>query len=84
MSESLLNRICVSSRPYNENPNVIGVIVAVTIIALAGIAIVAAAAAASLLLVQSASATTDVMTTPTSSVGGEQERVVHPVKYKSK
>jgi hypothetical protein len=45
--------------------------VAVTIIALAGIAIVAAAAAASL-LVQSASATTDVMTT-TTSVGGEEE-----------
>jgi hypothetical protein len=49
--------------------NVIGVIVAVTIIALAGIAIVAAAAS---LLVQSASAT-DVMTT--TSVGGEQEAV---------
>jgi hypothetical protein len=45
----------------------------VTIIALAGIAIVAAAAAASL-LVQSASATTDVMTTTTSvGGGGEQE-----------
>src|SRR5215207_4832972 len=49
--------------------NVIGVIVAVTIIALAGIAIVAAAAS---LLVQSASAT-DVMTT--TSVGGKQEAV---------
>jgi hypothetical protein len=73
MSESLLNRICVSSRPYNENPNVIGVIVAVTIIALVGIAIAAAATAASLLLVQSASATTDVMTT--TSVGGEQQAV---------
>src|SRR5918996_4373743 len=49
--------------------NVIGVIVAVTIIALAGIAIVAAAAS---LLVQSASAT-DVMTT--TSAGVEQEAV---------
>jgi hypothetical protein len=46
--------------------------VAVTIIAFAGIAIVAAA---SLLLVQSASATTDVMTTTTSAGGGEQEAV---------
>jgi hypothetical protein len=56
--------------------NVIGVIVAVTIIiALAGIAIVVVAAAASLLLVQSASATTDVMTTSTSVGGGEQEAV---------
>src|SRR5215208_2920273 len=53
--------------------NAIGVIVAVTIIALAGIAIVAAADAS--LLVQSASAATDVtMTTTTTSVGGgEQE-----------
>ncbi len=51
--------------------NVIWVIVGVTLIALAGIAIVASAA--SLLLVQSASATTDVMTT--TSVGGEQEAV---------
>jgi hypothetical protein len=53
--------------------NAIGVIVAVTIIALAGIAIVAAANAS--LLVQSASAATDVtMTTNTTSVGGgEQE-----------
>src|SRR5215213_9677107 len=53
--------------------NAIGVIVAVTIIALAGIAIVAAADAS--LLVQSASAATDVtMTTNTTSVGGgEQE-----------
>ena len=50
--------------------NGIAVIVAVPIIALAGIAIVVAAA--SLLLVQSASATTDVMTT-TSSVGGEEQ-----------
>jgi hypothetical protein len=46
-----------------------GVIVAVTIIALAGIAIVAAAS----LLVQSASATDVTMTT--TSVGGEQEAV---------
>jgi hypothetical protein len=44
--------------------NVIGAIVVVTAIALAGIA-VAAAAAASLLLVQSASATDDVMTSTT-------------------
>jgi hypothetical protein len=51
--------------------NVIAVIVAVTIIALAGIAIVAAGA--SLILVQSISATTDVMTT--TSVGAEQETV---------
>jgi hypothetical protein len=49
--------------------NVIGVIVAVTIIALAEIAVVAAA---SLLLVQSASAT-DVLTSTT--VGGQQEAV---------
>jgi hypothetical protein len=55
--------------------NVIGVVVAVTIIALAGIAIAAATAAASLLLVQSASATTDVMTFTTTSVGEEQEAV---------
>jgi hypothetical protein len=46
--------------------NVIGVIVAVTIIALAGIAAVASVS----LLVQSASATTDVLTTTT--VGGEE------------
>src|SRR5215204_2548577 len=52
--------------------NAIGVIVAVTIIALAGIAIVAAADAS--LLVQSASATTDVtMTTTTTSVGGGEQ-----------
>jgi hypothetical protein len=58
-----------------KNLNVIGVIVAVTIIiALGGIAIVAAAAAS--LLVQSASATTDVMTnTTTSEGGGDQEAV---------
>src|SRR5215210_2120742 len=55
--------------------NVIGVNMAVTIIALAGIAMVAAVATASL-LVQSASATTDVMTTITSvGGGGEQEAV---------
>ena len=46
---------------------------AVTIIALVGIAIVAAAAAS--LLVQSANATTDVMTT-TTSVGGEEQEAV--------
>jgi hypothetical protein len=75
MSETFLNRTYVSSRPYiMKTLNVIGVIVAVTIIALVGIAIVVVAAAASLLLVQSASATTtDVMTT--TSVGGEQEAV---------
>jgi hypothetical protein len=54
--------------------NAIGVIVAGTIIALAGIAIVSVAAAS--LLVQSASATTDVMTTTTTSVGGEEEEAV--------
>jgi hypothetical protein len=52
--------------------NVIGVNVAVTIIALAGIAMVEAVATASL-LVQSASATTDVMTTITSVGGGGEE-----------
>jgi hypothetical protein len=46
--------------------------VAVTLIALAGIAIIAAAAAS--LLVQSASATTDVMTT--TSVGGEEQEAI--------
>jgi hypothetical protein len=55
--------------------NVIGVIVAVTIIiALGGIAIAAAAAAS--LLVQSASATTDVMTNTTTSVGGGDQEAV--------
>jgi hypothetical protein len=55
--------------------NAIGVIVVVTIIALAGIAIVAAADAS--LLVQSASATTDVtMTTTTTSVGGGEQEAV--------
>ncbi len=49
--------------------NDIGVIVTVTIIALAGIVTIVVVAVASLLLVQSASATTDVMNT-TSSVGG--------------
>ncbi|MDP9499193.1 MAG: hypothetical protein M3P20_04475 [Thermoproteota archaeon] len=56
--------------------NVIGVILAVTLIALAGIAMMAAAAVAASLLVQSASATTDVTTTTTSvGGGGEQEGV---------
>src|ERR687894_282764 len=55
--------------------NVIGIIVAVTLIALAGIAMVTAAAAATSLLVQSASATTDVLTTTTSVGGGEEEAV---------
>jgi hypothetical protein len=54
--------------------NAIGVIVAVTIIALAGIAIVAAADAS--LLVQSASAATDVTMTTTTSVGGEEQEAV--------
>jgi hypothetical protein len=54
--------------------NVIGVILAMTIIiALVGVAMVAAAAAS--LLVQSASATTDVMTT-TSVEGGEEQEAV--------
>jgi hypothetical protein len=60
--------------PIMKTLSDIGVIVAVTIIALAGIAIVAAAAAS--LLVQSASATTDVMTTTTTSVGGEEQEAV--------
>jgi hypothetical protein len=56
-----------------KNLNVIGVIVAVTIIiALGGIAIAAAAS----LLVQSASATTDVMTNTTTSVGGGDQEAV--------
>ena len=54
-----------------KNLNVIGIIVAVTIIALGGIAVIAAVS----LLVQSASATTDVMTT-TTSVGGEEQEAV--------
>jgi hypothetical protein len=54
--------------------NVIGVILAVTIIiALVGVAMVAAAAAS--LLVQSASATTDAMTN-TTSVGGEEQEAL--------
>jgi hypothetical protein len=53
--------------------NVIGVILAVTLVALAGIAIIAATAAAPL-LVQSASATTDVTMTTTTSVGGGGEQ----------
>jgi hypothetical protein len=53
------------SLPPMRISNVIGVIVAVTIIALGGIAV----AAVAYLLVQSASATTDVMT---ETVGGEQ------------
>jgi hypothetical protein len=60
--------------PVMKTLSDIGVIVAVTIIALAGIAIVAAAAAS--LLVQSASATTDVMTTTTTPVGGEEQEAV--------
>jgi hypothetical protein len=54
-----------------KSVNAIGVIVAVTIIALAGIAIVAAANAS--LLVQSASAATDVTMTTTTSVGGGEQ-----------
>jgi hypothetical protein len=55
--------------------NDIGVIVTVTIIALAGIVTIVVAAVASLLLVQSASATTGVVTTPTSVGGGDQQAV---------
>jgi hypothetical protein len=56
-----------------KNLNVIGLIVAVTIIiALGGIAIAAAAS----LLVQSGSATTDVMTNTTTSVGGGDQEAV--------
>ena len=74
MSKSLLNRIYVCQAVHiMKTLNVLGVIVAVAIIALAGIAIIAAAAAS--LLVQSASATTDLMTTTTSVGGGEQEAV---------
>ncbi len=51
--------------------NIIGVILAVTIIALAGIAMAAVAAS---LLVQSVSATTDVTMTTTTSVGGGEEQ----------
>jgi hypothetical protein len=53
--------------------NGIGMIVPVTLIALAGIVIVAAAA--TLLLVQSVNATSDVMTTTTAVGRGEQEAV---------
>ncbi len=66
----------MSSRPYNENLNVLGVIVAAItmIVALAGIAIVASAGA-SVFLVQLADATSDViMTTSTSSSVGEGEQ----------
>ena len=58
-----------------KNLNVIGVIVTVTIIALAGIVTIVVAAVASLLLVQSASATNGVVTTPTSVGGGDQQAV---------
>ena len=51
-----------------KTPNVLGVNVAVTLIVLAGIAVVVASVS---LLVQSVSATTDVLTTKT--VGGEEE-----------
>ncbi len=56
-----------------KNPNAVGAIISVTIIVLAGIAMVGAAA--SLLLVQSASATDVTVTNATSSVGREQEAV---------
>ena len=52
-----------------------GVIVTVTIIALAGIVTIVLPAVASLLLVQSASATTGVVTTPTSVGRGDQQAV---------
>ena len=55
--------------------NAIGVIVAGTIIALAGIAMIAAAAAASL-LVQSASATDVTMTNTTVGEGGREEETI--------
>src|ERR671910_966561 len=57
-----------------KNLNVIGIIVAVTIIALGGIAVIAAVS----LLVQSASATTDLMTT-TTSVGGEEQEAISSI-----
>jgi hypothetical protein len=56
--------------------NVIEVIVAVTIISLAGIATIVVAAAASL-LVQSASATNDDVMTATTSVGGGEQQAVN-------
>jgi hypothetical protein len=55
--------------------NVMGVIVTVTIIALAGIVTIVVAAVASLLLVQSASATNDGMDNSTSLGSGGQEAV---------
>ena len=62
----------MSTGRYNETLNVIGVIVAVTIIVLVGIAMVAAAAS---LLVQSASAS-DVMTSTSVGGGGEEQEAV--------
>ncbi len=59
--------------------NAIGTIVAVTIIALAEIAVVAVAGAS--LLVQSASAITDVMNTPTSVGGGEEQEAASSTTY---
>jgi hypothetical protein len=57
--------------------NVIGIIVPVTLIAVAAAA--ATATAATSLLVQSASAIIDVMTTNTTSVGGEEQEAVSGV-----
>ena len=71
MSENLLNRLMRRAFNIMRTLNVVGVIVAARIIALAGIAVVVAAP---LLLVQSVSATTYVMTGILTSVGrGEQE-----------
>ena len=68
---NLLNRLMRRAFNIMRTLNVVGVIVAARIIALAGIAVVVAAP---LLLVQSVSATTDVMTGILTSVGGgEQE-----------
>jgi hypothetical protein len=69
--------------PRMKALNVIGVTMALTLIALAGIAIVlAVAAAAASLLIQSASATTDdVLTTTSVKGGGEQEAVSSTTTY---
>ena len=77
MSGSLLNRIYVCQAVHiMKTLNALGVIVAVTLIVLAGITMIAAAAAS--LLVQSASATTDLMTT-TTSVGGEEQEAISSI-----
>ncbi|MFL6315657.1 MAG: hypothetical protein ACJ71F_09220 [Nitrososphaeraceae archaeon] len=68
----------MSSQPHNEDPKCYRVIVAESVIALVGIAIVTYGA--SLLLVQSAGATTDVLTN-TTSVGGEQKAASKKLSY---